>query len=254
MSQAGPNRGPDVVAHRGYAGRYPENTLPALEAAVDAGARYIEFDVQLSADGVPVVLHDADLRRTGGRPEAIADLTWPVLRDVEVCERARLGERFSGVTVPCLADVVGLLDVQPHVTAFVEVKREALRRFGTEDVVARVTDVIAPVSARCVLTSFDANALREGRRLGGYELAWVIEAFDGPTLEAAAKLAPEFLFCNYRKLPPNEPLPDGPWQWAVYEVTDGELARSLVGRGATLIETMWVAEMMAELGLIGGGP
>ena len=55
-----------LVAHRGYPRRYPENTLLSLLAALEAGAEFVEFDVQMTADGVPVLLHDADLRRTGG--------------------------------------------------------------------------------------------------------------------------------------------------------------------------------------------
>ncbi len=55
---------PWVVAHRGYSARYPENTLCAFEAAIDAGADVVELDVGLSADRVPFVLHDATLERT----------------------------------------------------------------------------------------------------------------------------------------------------------------------------------------------
>jgi len=51
-----------LVAHRGWQRRYPENTLPAIKGALDAGARYIEVDVQLSADGVPVLFHDRTLQ------------------------------------------------------------------------------------------------------------------------------------------------------------------------------------------------
>src|SRR5207244_2240185 len=54
---------PDLVAHRGYALRYPENTLVALDAAIRAGAKYVELDVQLSKDGFPVLMHDKTLAR-----------------------------------------------------------------------------------------------------------------------------------------------------------------------------------------------
>ena len=57
-----------VVAHRGASVSHPENTLEAFEAAVAAGAEVLELDVRLSADGVPVVLHDPDVSRcTDGR-------------------------------------------------------------------------------------------------------------------------------------------------------------------------------------------
>ena len=57
---------PELVAHRGYTLHYPENTLVGLEAAIKAGARYLEVDVQLSADKVPVLFHDRNLQRLCG--------------------------------------------------------------------------------------------------------------------------------------------------------------------------------------------
>ena len=63
----------ELVAHRGYAARYPENTRESLAAAVRAGARFLEFDVQLSADGVPVLLHDVTLSaRPGSRARCLS--------------------------------------------------------------------------------------------------------------------------------------------------------------------------------------
>ncbi len=58
---------PHLIAHRGNAAEFPENTLPAFESALELGVRNIEFDVQLTSDKVPVVIHDADLQ-TRGRP------------------------------------------------------------------------------------------------------------------------------------------------------------------------------------------
>ena len=60
---------PAVVAHRGYAARYPENTIVALAAAVAGGTRFLEFDVQLSRDEVPLLCHDESLSRVADRPE-----------------------------------------------------------------------------------------------------------------------------------------------------------------------------------------
>jgi glycerophosphoryl diester phosphodiesterase len=57
---------PLVVAHRGASATYPENTLEAFDAAVSAGAPVVEFDVRLSSDAVPVVIHDADVSREAG--------------------------------------------------------------------------------------------------------------------------------------------------------------------------------------------
>ena len=53
----------ELVAHRGNALEFPENTLPAFESAVQLGCRWLECDVQLTADGTPFVVHDVDLLR-----------------------------------------------------------------------------------------------------------------------------------------------------------------------------------------------
>lgn len=73
--ECGTPGGTPLVAHRGYAARYPENTRESLAAAVSVGAEFVEFDIQLSADGVPVLLHDADLDRTAGRRGTVFDLS-----------------------------------------------------------------------------------------------------------------------------------------------------------------------------------
>jgi glycerophosphoryl diester phosphodiesterase len=67
---------PEIVAHRGNAAEFPENTLQSLQSAVDLGLRWVEFDVQLTADRVPVVFHDSDLARVAGRPDSVHALPW----------------------------------------------------------------------------------------------------------------------------------------------------------------------------------
>lgn len=68
-----------IIAHRGYSARHPENGTAAFEAAIAAGADFIETDVRLTRDGVPVCWHDPDLKRLAGRDESIADLTHDAL-------------------------------------------------------------------------------------------------------------------------------------------------------------------------------
>ncbi|MFC7218284.1 glycerophosphodiester phosphodiesterase [Streptomyces polyrhachis] len=71
---------PLAVAHRGAPYRARENTLPALGAALEAGADAVEFDVRLTRDGVPVLLHDDTLWRLWGHDEALDELTYEELR------------------------------------------------------------------------------------------------------------------------------------------------------------------------------
>lgn len=101
---------PLVVAHRGASAAAPEHTRYAYDAAVEAGADSIEVDVQLTADGVPVCLHDASLHRVAGTDDAIGDLTLAQLRELDLgswFNRAHpdlADDRFSGARVVTLSE------------------------------------------------------------------------------------------------------------------------------------------------------
>ncbi|MEQ1605891.1 MAG: glycerophosphodiester phosphodiesterase family protein [Pyrinomonadaceae bacterium] len=107
---------PQIIGHRGASAHAPENTLAALQIALDVGADGVEFDVRLSKDDVPVVIHDANLKRTGGRNEKVSDLTAEELGNVEVGSwfnkgfPKRANPAFSKETVPTLAAVLELLN------------------------------------------------------------------------------------------------------------------------------------------------
>ncbi len=237
---------PTIIAHRGNAAEFPENTLAALGSAIELGLQHVEFDVQLTADHVPVVIHDADLQRVGGRPESVHDMSWPQLAAMPVGEVSRLGERFAHMCAPSLAQVVDTLADWPGVTAFVEVKRSSLRRFGHERVLRRVAEVVQPVLDRCVLISFDLAAVKVLRLMTGARIGWVIERHDAETLREATALAPEFLFANIDRVPlATTALWPGPWEWALYEVRDLATARRCQQLGARFVETMAVRDLQA---------
>ena len=83
-------RGPLRLAHRGDWRRAPENTIPALTAALEiAGCDGLEFDVRASADGVPVLLHDETLERVQGRPDRVDALTAELWDDPEALAKAQ---------------------------------------------------------------------------------------------------------------------------------------------------------------------
>lgn len=236
---------PEIIAHRGNAAELPENTLLALQSAVDLGLRHIEFDVQLTADRVPVVIHDADLARVGDRPDIVHDLSWSQLSTIPVAERRRFGDRYAEACAPSLAQTVEALAGWDGVTAFVEIKRASLRRFGHEAVLRRVTEVLQPVLDRCVLISFDLPAVRIMRLMtGGARIGWVLDQYDGNSLREASALAPEYLFCNLERVPESATeLWLGPWQWAIYEIRDLATARHCHALGANYVETMAVRSL-----------
>lgn len=236
---------PPFVAHRGYQKRYPENTLVAIESALMCGAAFFEIDIQLTADEVPVLLHDADLMRTAGVPGNVFNMTLEQLRAVEVNEAARLGATFTGIHIPTLAAVVALLNDWSGATVFVEIKEESLKHFGTRRVMEAVMEVLSPAIGQCVPISFDREAVILARELGASAIGWAIERWDKATRTDAEALSPEYLFCDYKDLPPAlEPLWPGPWKWVAYEVADPALALSLMARGIDLIETFAIEEIL----------
>jgi glycerophosphoryl diester phosphodiesterase len=239
----------ELLAHRGYAARYPENTRVAIRAAVDAGARFVEFDIQLSRDRVPHLLHDADFQRTGNSPSSIFELDSAQIASLHVGEPARLGQAFAEEQAPQLIEIVEDLLGWPDVTAFVEIKRQSVEQFGVDAVLDAVLPVLEPVLKRCVLISFEHEVIEAARARTGMAVGWALRSWDEVSRAAVASLQPEYLFCNVTRLPPEpEPLWKGNWTWVVYEIVDPDQAHDLARRGVGMIETMAFAEMHAALG------
>lgn len=139
---------PLIIAHRGASAELPENTLVAFRRALALGVDGIELDVRLTRDGVPVVFHDASLRRLTGVPGRLADLTW----------RALAALRVGGAEpIPRLTTVLRLVGnralVQIEIKAGVDVGPviEAIRK--------------AHALRRVIIASFDAGIVCEARRL-----------------------------------------------------------------------------------------
>jgi glycerophosphoryl diester phosphodiesterase len=237
---------PDIIAHRGNAAEFPENTLQALESAVDLGLKHVEFDVQLTADKVPVVFHDSTLERVAGRVESIHDLSWAQLAEIPVGEVGRFGQRYAFTYPPSLAQTVDAIAGWPDVTAFVEIKRASMRKVGRETVLRRVTDVVRPILDRCVFISFDLPALKILRMMTGARIGWVLQDYSEVSRQEAGTIAPEFLICNLERIPATaEQLWRGRWQWAIYEVRDLKTAQRCQRMGATFVESMAVKDLLA---------
>lgn len=239
---------PDLIAHRGNAAEYPENTLPAIRSALDLGARFVEFDVQLTADRQPVLLHDSNLQRTAGLDRNALEMTLAELADIRVNEEARLGNRFTDVGIPTLAQAVSVLESHSNATAFVELKRASLRAFGAEAFVHKIIDVLKPVARQCVIISFDLATVHYVRQTTSFRIGWVLPEYTNLAALKCEALAPDYVFCDHQLLTDTgSRLWRGPWRWAIYEVTTPKLAVDLAARGARLIETMAVRSMLREL-------
>ena len=107
--------------HRGYCARYPENTLISYRAAMQAGVDAFEFDVWLSKDGVPVIMHDGNAYRTCGVDRHLNDMTLEEIKRLDA--GGKFDARFAGERVPTLEELLSQARaMRPDVMLGVEIK------------------------------------------------------------------------------------------------------------------------------------
>ncbi|MHB8535732.1 MAG: glycerophosphodiester phosphodiesterase family protein [Sulfuricaulis sp.] len=238
---------PQLVAHRGYPRHYPENTLIGIAAAIDVGARFVEVDVQISRDRVPVLFHDRGLRRLCGVDGRIQDFRYDELWALRAAEPGKFGERFNYVHIPRLAELGHFLRRHPDVTAFIELKRSSLEHFGVDPMLALVRRALKPALAQCVLISYSLPALLAARDAGWSRLGAVIDRWDEREQELIGAIRPAFLFCDADGLPQQGRVNAGDMKLVVFEVAEPRAALALAERGVDFIETFAVGEMIQEL-------
>ena len=96
-----------MIGHRGYAARAPENTLVSIDAALNSGARAVEFDVRVARCGTPVVIHDETLDRTTDGHGPVAEKTTEQLQELDA--GAWYGPEYAGERIPTLTQALDLL-------------------------------------------------------------------------------------------------------------------------------------------------
>ncbi|WP_328461287.1 glycerophosphodiester phosphodiesterase family protein [Actinoplanes sp. NBC_00393] len=177
------------VAHRGYSTVAPENTLPAFDAALRAGATFVEFDVRVTRDGVPVVIHDRTVNRTTSGVGRVWDLSHAEIAALDA--GSWFGAGFAGLRVPTLAETLDLLAAGPA-ELLVEIKPPA-----TLDEVKTIVAQLAErdLLDRSVIQSFDADVIRKVRGLvPGVRLGLLLFRFDAETVAACQELG--VAYCN----------------------------------------------------------
>jgi glycerophosphoryl diester phosphodiesterase len=160
---------PSIIGHRGASAAAPENTLVAFERAFSDGADGIEFDVRLAHDNVPVVIHDATLKRTALREGSVAQLSSAELSKTDVGTwfnlRHPTGARaeYAQARVPTLAQVLELYGTGDS-RLYVEMKCEAGE---SRSLAAEVARLIRERSSHTsvVVESFALDAIAEIKRL-----------------------------------------------------------------------------------------
>ena len=99
---------PRICVHRGLSLAMPENSIPAFAAAISCGVHELEFDLWLSADGVPVVCHDLDLKRVVGVDMIVQESTWDDICNIDL-ENYK-GKEWKGIKIPRFEEILELAD------------------------------------------------------------------------------------------------------------------------------------------------
>ena len=224
-----------VVAHRGYAAKYLENTLEALSEAVKAGATMVEFDVQFTKDLTPIMLHDDNFKRTMGLDLSVFEITQRELQGkVELKQISEVEE------------VVIWLKANPGVKAFVELKQESIDMHGLEVCVNALRESCDSALDQCVFISFNPDSVKNAQECGFMETGWVVLTYDEVGEKISEELSPDYLFADTEILPNDgSKLWEGIWEWVIYEVTSLEVASKLFERGVKIIESKEVEKMLS---------
>lgn len=142
-----------ITAHRGSSSEAPENTLPAIQAAIDSFADYVEFDVQQTMDGEIVILHDSNLRRTSGQNEFIWNMTFEELRQLDM--GGWFSENYAGTQIPTLEEAIALC--KGKIRMNIEIKANSHFKDLEEKVVALLQKY--DVENQCVIQSTEYSSL-----------------------------------------------------------------------------------------------
>lgn len=239
---------PRVIGHRGAAAAAPENTLASIRRAAEEGAPWVEFDVMLTADGVPVLFHDDSLLRTTGREGAMSETPFAALAGLEV--GAWFAPEFAGEPLPSLEQALALM-LELGLHPYVEIKSTRGRDVETAVRALEVAEACWPgdrppplFCSFSVMSLAALRALRPGLPLALNALAPAEGWRD--QLRALGCLSYHLL---EREVTPElaRAVHEAGYQLASYTVNEGESARRLVAQGVDAIVTDRPAEIAAAL-------
>lgn len=143
------------IAHRGFSGKYPENTMIAFKKAVEIGSDGIETDVHMTKDGAIVICHDEKLDRTTNGQGFIKDFTYDEIKKLDA--GLKFGERFKGEAIP---DIDEFLDYvkDKNILVNIELKNDMIHYKNLEEkVVEKIYEY--GMKDKVILSSFNHYAM-----------------------------------------------------------------------------------------------
>ncbi|XP_018334106.1 glycerophosphodiester phosphodiesterase 1 [Agrilus planipennis] len=149
-----------VAAHRGAALDVPENTLIAFKVCAEKDCFFIEFDVSLTKDNVPVVFHDSTLERMADIDKEISGMTWQELQKVDISVKHPFRDRYPNCKVPTLEETIQQL-LNSKQKMFIDIKENNLKMV---DIILQMYEKYPKLYTNAVVSSFFPNVIYLIRR------------------------------------------------------------------------------------------
>ncbi len=190
---------PKVIGHRGAKAYAPENTLASIETAASLGVEWVELDVKLTRDGVPVIFHDEELDRTTNGTGLIAQTNYEELRDLDA--GSWFGDSFASSRIPTLEEALDVI-LKHNLGLNLEIKPCAGREKETAEVALDHLSQMWDEPEKILISSFQHVSLEtaldlapdyaRGLLIGGEEMPenWkeLAEYLDASTINLGSKL------------------------------------------------------------------
>lgn len=226
---------PPVIGHRGAAARAPENTLAGLRQAKALGCVWVEFDVRLTADGVPVLCHDARLDRTTDGRGLVSAQAFAAIREYDA--GGWFDPAFAGETVPTLEEAL-LLAGELGLGTNIEIKAESGRQYATAAAVAATLHRLAGRLPPVLVSSFQLAAVATLHRLAPQVPRGVLfQIVPRDWAEIASRFECAVIGADHRRLRPRRiaAIRAAGYQLAVFTVNNPARARLLFDWGVTAV-------------------
>jgi glycerophosphoryl diester phosphodiesterase len=150
-----------LFAHRGFSGKYPENTLLAFRKAAELDVFGVEFDVHLTKDDQLVVIHDETINRTSNGTGFVKDMTLEELRQYDY--GSWFGEQFAGEKIPTLKEVFTVFKGTEHILN-IEIKSDVFEYEGIEQLISEEIDAFG-WHERIIISSFNHESIQRFHQL-----------------------------------------------------------------------------------------
>lgn len=153
-----------VIGHRGAAAYAPENTLEGIHTAADMGVDWVELDVKLTKDDIPIIFHDEELSRTTNGSGLVAETTYEQIKQMEA--GSWFGESFSGIKIPTLEEAIDAL-IERNLGFNLEIKPCPGREKETTEVALDMLSQYWDDHTRLLISSFQHVCLEVARDMAG---------------------------------------------------------------------------------------